>query len=112
MPTHYWRNFYYYMGWEYDSENDKPKEEDVKKKQVLCKQINLSKLKLNKIYIKPNTPYDLQKIKENKKQVPLPLKDNNETIKTPPNTPTIKISQKQKHHNKTYIDKLKLLKNI
>jgi hypothetical protein len=100
------------MGWDYESENDKPSEDDVKKKQVMCKQINLSKLKLNKVYIKPSVPYDLQKIKENKKTVPMPLKDNVETkesINTPPNTPEYKSSQKQKHHNKTYLN---LLKNI
>ena len=33
----WFRSFYYYMGWEYESENDKPTEESVKKKQVLMK---------------------------------------------------------------------------
>lgn len=128
----WFRSFYYYMGWEYESENDKPKEEDVKKKQVLCKQVNLSKLKLNKVYIEPSVPFDLQKIETNDKKVPLPLDDNEKKktkkiiikkesvrrnekekngIKPPPSSP-INISQKQKQHKISYADKLQLLKNI
>lgn len=128
----WWRSFYYYMGWEYESENDKPKEEDVKKKQVLCKQVNLSKLKLNKVIIQPSVPFDLQKIQTNDKKVPLPLDDNEKKktkkvvikkesvrinekekngIKPPPSSP-INISQKQKQHKISYADKLQLLKNI
>jgi len=46
--TGWWRSFYYYMDWEYDSENDKPTEKDVLRKQVLMKQVGLSKLKMKK----------------------------------------------------------------
>ncbi len=128
--TGWWRSLYYYMGWEYDSVNDYPKPEDVSKKQVLCKQVNLSKLKLNKVTIKPSVPFDLQKIKPNDKKVPLPLDDKKKTkkittkqesvresekeksgIKAPPSSP-IYISQKQKQHKKSYSDRLKLLKNL
>jgi len=114
MSGHYsWRRlFWYYTGYYDEYPTDKPSESDVNKKQVMCKQINLSKLKLNKVNIKPSVPFDLQKIKENKKNVPLPLKDNqDETIRAPPSSP-INISQKQKQHIKTYTDKLKFLKNI
>jgi len=95
MPTHYLRNFYYYMGWNYESENDKPSEEDVKKKQVLMKQINLSKLKMKKVEVKEYTPFNLQKIDNKIKELPLnmkPPKLKRETgedyIITPNNTPT------------------------
>jgi len=109
--TGWWRSLYYYMGWPYDSVNDYPKPEDVSKKQVLCKQVNLSKLKLNKVNIKPSVPFDLQKIKPNDKKVPLPLMDEKKAIKAPPSSP-INISQKQKHHKHAYADRLKLLKNL
>ena len=105
MSTHYWRNFYYYMGWDYDSENDKPTEESVKKKQVLMKQVGLSKLKMNKVRIEPKVPFDLQKIKTNDKE------EKESKTKTPAPSP-INMSQKQQQHKTTYSDKLKLLKNI
>ena len=113
MPKEYsWRRlFWYYAGYYDDYPTDKPSEEDVSKKQVLCKQVNLSKLKLNKVNIKPSVPFDLQKIKPNDKKVPLPLTDEKKAIKAPPSSP-INISQKQKHHKQTYADRLKLLKNL
>lgn len=72
----WWRSAYYWLGWEYDSENDYPKEEDVNKKQVLMKQVQLSKLKLNHVDVKTSTPFDLIKIKSGKKKVPNILKDS------------------------------------
>ena len=78
MPKEYsWRRlFWYYTGYYDEYPTDVPTEEDVNKKQVLCKQVNLSKLKLNKVYIEPSVPFDLQKIKTNDKKVPLPLSDD------------------------------------
>jgi hypothetical protein len=64
----WWRSLYYYMGWDYESDNDKPLEKDVLKKQVLCKQINLSKLKMKKVIIEPKIPFDLQKIYTDEKE--------------------------------------------
>lgn len=88
----WWRSLYYYMGWTYDSYNDYPNEDDVRKKQILCKQINLSKLKMNKVIIEPTIPFDLQKIKiENENKIQLHKKEKQEIkIQT--------MSQKQKHH--------------
>ena len=66
MPTHkigWWRSFYYYMDWEYESDNDKPDEKTVKLKQVLMRQVSLSKLKLKHINVIERIPPDLQKIK-------------------------------------------------
>ena len=75
----WWRSAYYWLGWEYESQNDYPKEEDVNKKQVLMKQVQLSKLKMRKVRIDPKIPFDLQKIKSGNKKVPNILKDNIET---------------------------------
>ena len=71
----WWRSAYYWMGWEYESQNDYPKEKDVNRKQVLMKQVTLSKLKMKKVRIDPKIPFDLQKIKSNDKKVPNILKD-------------------------------------
>ncbi len=71
----WWRSAYYWLGWEYESQNDYPKEEDVNKKQVLMKQVTLSKLKMKKVRIDPKVPFDLQKIKSGNKKVPNILKD-------------------------------------
>jgi len=106
----WWRSFYYYMNWEYDSENDKPREEDVLKKQVLMKQVGLSKLKMNKVIIEPSVPFDLQKISDNIKPPKL-IRQTNTNIKPPPTSP-VNMSQKQKEHKISYADKLKILKNI
>ena len=97
------RSIYYYFGYDYESDNDKPTEDAVKKKQELMKQIQLSKLRLNKIRIKPNIPFDLQKIKNDDKKVPLPLQDRSD-VKTPNNSPIEKneISQKQRYHTQRY----------
>jgi len=72
----WWRSAYYWLGWEYESKNDYPKEEDVNRKQVLMKQVTLSKLKMKKVRIDPKIPFDLQKIKSSDKKVPNILKDS------------------------------------
>ena len=59
----WFRSFYYVMGWEYNSENDYPTQEQTNKKAELNKQIILSKLKMNKQIVDLKTPYDLQKVK-------------------------------------------------
>lgn len=110
--TGWWRSFYYYMDWEYDSENDKPTEKDVLRKQVLMKQVGLSKLKMKKVIIEPSVPFDLQKI--NTEELSERQKRNilKEPLPEPPPSSPINISQKQKHHKVSYTDKLKLLKNL
>lgn len=149
----WWRSAYYWLGWEYDSANDYPEEKDVQKKQVLMKQVQLSKLKMRKVRIDPKIPFDLQKIKSGNKKVPNILKDNIEkpvalerqiTNKTdkkpvkkktvsfakesknvgegenedieyilcPPNSPSDRLSQKQKNHRLSYKQRLKNLKNM
>lgn len=85
------RSFYYYMDWVYVSDNDKPDEKSVILKQVLMRQISLSKLKLKHIDVKQRIPPDLQKID----------KDiiSDETIYiTPMNSPIkhVELSQKQR----------------
>lgn len=106
MTEHYsWtRLLWYYTGYYDDYPTDIPKETDVKKKAVLCKQIGLSKLKMNKVIIDPSIPFDLQKIPETK-----PLKKVG--YKPPPTSP-INMSQKQKHHKLSYSERVQLLKNM
>lgn len=134
----WWRSAYYWLGWEYESQNDYPEEKDVQKKQVLMKQVQLSKLKMRKVRIDPKIPFDLQKIKSGNKKVPNILKDNiekpvkkktvsfakesknvgedeNEDIEyilCPPNSPSDRLSQKQKHHKLSYKERMKNLKNM
>ena len=149
----WWRSAYYWLGWEYESKNDYPKEADVNRKQVLMKQVTLSKLKMRKVRIDPKIPFDLQKIKSSDKKVPNILKDSieepvalkrqitNKTVKKPvkkktvsfvkesknveggekedieyilcpPNSPSDRLSQKQKHHKLSYKERLKNLKNM
>ena len=114
MPKEYsWRRlFWYYTGYYDDYPTDKPKEEDVLKKQVLMKQVGLSKLKMNKVIIEPSIPFDLQKLPEDIKPLKLKRQTNEKPdIKPPPSSP-INMSQKQKEHKISYADKLKILKNI
>ena len=107
--TGWWRSLYYYMGWEYESENDKPLEKDVLRKQVLMKQVGLSKLKMKKVIIKPSVPFDLQKI--NTEELSERQKIKEPLPKPPPSSP-VNMSQKQKQHKQTYSERLKLLKNL
>lgn len=85
----WWRSLYYYMDWEYESDNDKPDEKTVKLKQVLMRQISLSKLKLKHINVIVRIPPDLQKI-ECKEEI----------LYIPPNVSPInnnvELSQKQR----------------
>ena len=95
------RTFYYYMDWEYESENDKPDEKTVKLKQVLMRQVSLSKLKLKKVRIAPRLPPDLQPIKTKNKVITLDIidvKHDENIFYVPPKTsPTneVELSQKQ-----------------
>jgi len=97
MPKHrmgWWRSLYYYLDWEYESKNDVPDEKSVKLKQVLMRQISLSKLKLKHIDVKVRIPPDLQKIK-----------CNDETIYIPPKPSPVnntELSQKQQQQVYTY----------
>ncbi len=94
MPGHrrgWWRSLYYYMDWEYESTKDIPDEKSVRLKQVLMRQVSLSKLKLKHIDVKLRIPPDLQKI-DNKI-------DKEEITYIPPNVSPIsntELSQKQR----------------
>jgi len=113
----WWRSFYYYMNWEYESNNDKPLEKDVLKKSVLCKQITLSKLKLKKVSIEEKIPFDLKKINTTDKKVPMPLCDNDlkppklirqtaeNYIQTPNNSPKLSQKQQQQIYGSRYSNK-------
>ena len=110
MPKDYsWKRlFWYYTGYYDEYPTDSPTEQDVLKKQVLCKQISLSKLKMKKVKIEPRVPFDLQKIDNKVESLPIDIKPpklKRETkedygIITPCNTHcnTPSMSQKQLHH--------------
>ena len=115
----WWRSLYYYMNWQYESDNDKPFENDVLKKQVLCKQITLSKLKLKNVSIEEKIPFDLKKIDVINKKIPLPLCDDDLTppklirqtagnYKTPNNSPKFSQKQKQQIYGTRYSNKKNL----
>jgi hypothetical protein len=108
------RSFYYFMNWEYDSKNDIPSERDVKLKQTCMRQVSLSRLKLRKVRINPRNPPDLQPIipkpgqldvktktidifknYEIVKETTNHLKEKENVLCVPPNSPTSEISQKQ-----------------
>ena len=95
------RSLYYYLDWEYESKNDVPDEKSVKLKQVLMRQVSLSKLKLKHINVTERIPPDLQKIKCREK-TPADLQKidcSDETIYIPPNVSPIsntELSQKQR----------------
>jgi len=95
------RSLYYYLDWEYESENDKPDEKTVKLKQVLMRQVSLSKLKLKHINVIERIPPDLQKIKCREKTSAdiQKIEFNDETIYITPNVSpinNIELSQKQR----------------
>tara|TARA_R110001632_G_C11231372_1_gene406650 strand:- start:141 stop:482 length:342 start_codon:yes stop_codon:yes gene_type:complete len=89
----FWRSLYYYFEWPYESDNDKPTEKDVNLKQVLMRQVSLSKLKLKKVRITPRMPPDLQPIKV-KKNINI-FNDYDDIKYIPPPSSPIEISQKQ-----------------
>jgi hypothetical protein len=82
------------MDWEYNSENDKPDEKSVKLKQVLMRQVSLSKLKLKHIDTKIRIPPDLQKIECNDKILYIP--PNNSPVNNK------ELSQKQQQQQQVF----------
>ena len=113
MPKNrgFWRSVYYYMDWDYQSENDIPDEKSVRLKQVLMRQVSLSKLKLKKVMITPRLPPDLQPIKTKNKVIIsdtldiIDIKHNENIFYVPPRTSPINIvelSQKQKQSRYGY----------
>ena len=110
--TGWWRTLYYYMNWEYESDNDIPREEDVLKKQVLMKQVGLSKLKMKKVRIEPSVPFDLQKIPDDIKPPKLKRETKEDYDFSTPHPSPINMSLKQRQQKTSYSDKLKILKNI
>ena len=94
MPKHrrgWLRSLYYYLDWEYESKNDIPDERSVKLKQLLMRQISLSRLKLKHIVVKARVPPDLRKIK-----------CNDETIYITPNVSPINKELSQKQQQQVY----------
>lgn len=107
----WFRSFYYYMDWKYDSDNDIPDEKSVRLKQVLMRQVSLSKLKLKKIRIIPRLPPDLQPIKTKNKVIIsdtldiIDVKHDENIFYVPPRSSPINIvelSQKQKQSRYGY----------
>ena len=105
------RTFYYYMDWDYDSNNDIPDEKSVRLKQVLMRQVSLSKLKLKKTRIHPRLPPDLQPIKTKNKVIIydtldiIDVKHDKNIFYVPPRTSPVNIvelSQKQKQSKYGY----------
>lgn len=110
------RSFYYWMGWEYNSNNDKPSERDVHLKQVLMRQVSLSKLKLNKTKKEPKISPDLQPIdKKIIKVTPYchqPIKKKRKLSETFKDTTIKELSQKQRQQQHIYKCRLDILKNL
>lgn len=113
MPKNrgFWRSVYYYMDWDYQSDNDIPNEKSVRLKQVLMRQVSLSKLKLKKVRINPRVPPDLQPIKTKNKVIIsdtldiIDVKHDENIFYCPPRTSPINIvelSQKQKQSRYGY----------
>ena len=109
--TGWFRTFYYYMDWKYESDNDIPDEKSVRLKQVLMRQVSLSKLKLKKVMINPRLPPDLQPIKTKNKVIIsdtldiIDVKHDENIFYVPPRTSPINIvelSQKQKQSRYGY----------
>tara|TARA_R110000772_G_scaffold66850_3_gene148698 strand:+ start:3351 stop:3740 length:390 start_codon:yes stop_codon:yes gene_type:complete len=121
----WFRSFYYFLNWEYDSDNDIPSEKDILLKQTLMRQVSLSKLKMNKARINPRKNPDLQPIITKEKIItkePIITKekitnifntldtlniiheDKVEEVKhyCPPRSSPIEISQKQKTNKYGY----------
>lgn len=92
----WFRSMYYYMGWRYDSDNDKPDERAVHLKQLCMRQISLSKLKLKETKSNIKTSPDL-----------IPIRPN-----TPYPKNIIEKSLKQRNQIKTYKTKLEILKSL
>jgi len=102
------RSLYYYMDWDYESDNDIPDEKSVRLKQVLMRQVSLSKLKLKKIRITPRLPPDLQPIKTKNKVIIsdtldiIDVKHDENIFYVPPRTSPINIELSQKQKQSRY----------
>lgn len=111
----WWRSMYYYMGWEYESDNDKPTERSVHLKQQLNRQVSLSKLKLIKVDMKPRVIPDLEPIKEcKKKNQKLKVrfakeKEKDESKKLRKN---VELSMRQRQQKINYKSRLEILKGL
>ena len=105
----WFRSFYYYMDWDYDSDHDIPSEKDILLKQTLMRQVSLSKLKMNKARINPRKPPDLEPIITKEKITNifnnldrLNVVEDVEVKYSPPHSSPIEISQKQKANKYGY----------
>ena len=112
----WWRSLYYYLDWEYDSDNDIPSEKDILLKQTLMRQVSLSKLKMNKARINPRKNPDLQPIITKEKITNIfntldtmniiheekELDKVEEVSYIPPRSSPIEISQRQKANKYGY----------
>jgi len=102
------RSLYYYLDWDYESNNDIPDEKSVRLKQVLMRQVSLSKLKLKKIRITPRLPPDLQPIKTKNKVIIsdtldiIDVKHDENIFYVPPRTSPINIELSQKQKQSRY----------
>jgi len=106
----WFRSMYYYLGWRYDSDNDKPDERAVHLKQQCMRQVSLSKLKLKSVKTKERKIPDLQPLPK------LPTINEHKIIDIPPtrpNTPNqAMLSLKQRNQIYGYRSKLDILKNL
>ena len=111
----WWRSMYYYMGWKYESDNDKPTERSVHLKQQVNRQVSLSKLKLIKVDMRPRVIPDLEPIKEcKKKNQKLKVrfakekeKDDSKKLKK-----NVELSMRQRQHKINYKSRLEILKGL
>jgi len=111
----WWRSMYYYMGWEYESDNDKPTERSVHLKQQLNRQVSLSKLKLVKVDMKPRVIPDLEPIKECKKKnekLRVTFKKEKEKDDSKKLRKNAEQSLKQRQQKINYKSRLQILKSL
>jgi len=111
----WWRSMYYYMGWKYDSDNDKPTERSVHLKQQVNRQVSLSKVKLKKSKTKERVIPNLQPIKECKKKnqklkvIFAKEKEKDDSKKLRKNA---ELSMRQRQHKINYKSRLEILKGL
>jgi len=111
----WWRSMYYYMGWEYDSDNDKPTERSVHLKGQVNRQVSLSKVKLKKTETKQRVIPDLEPIKECKKKnqklkvIFAKEKEKDDSKKLRKNA---ELSMRQRQHKINYKSRLEILKGL
>ncbi len=100
----WFRSMYYYLGWRYDSDNDKPDERSIHLKQQCMRQVSLSKLILKPTETKERKIPDLQ---------PLPkIKEIPPTRPPSPENKQAYLSLKQRNQIYGYRTKLQILKNL